>query len=206
MKVLKEIGKAIVGFAVMISILVMAATIAYVTGFDVTETHVGAFVVYLVLALSFIVSMQAMKSELVTVILTEASFYLALCVVTFSMSKLIAALFLLAILPFAIRHVRRKDYDEVVYKLECILCHATGGKMSKSTYDLNAMETVVTDYLNETYDDGYKGGEADSTQEIFGEIDKLLTFIVREDGEEKIALNHDGYRKLKERLLGEEQG
>ena len=54
-------------------------------------------------------------------------------------------------LPF----VRRKKYDELVYKLECLLCHATGGKLSKHTYSLNTMTSEVTDYLNSRCDECY---------------------------------------------------
>ena len=49
------------------------------------------------------------------------------------------------IFPF----VRRKHYDEVVHKLECLLCHATGGRLSKASYPLNIMEMAVTDYIEE---------------------------------------------------------
>lgn len=45
--------------------------------------------------------------------------------------------------------VRRKKYDELVYKLECLLCHATGGRLSKHTYTLQVMENAVTDYSEE---------------------------------------------------------
>ena len=55
-------------------------------------------------------------------------------------------------LPF----VRRKDYDEVVYKLECLLCHATGGKLSYHTYPLRTMEVNVDDYIQECCDEAVK--------------------------------------------------
>ena len=55
-------------------------------------------------------------------------------------------------LPF----VRRKKYDkllneyeEVVYKLECLLCHTTGNKLSKHTYTLETMEDAVTDHIED---------------------------------------------------------
>ena len=37
--------------------------------------------------------------------------------------------------------------DELIYKLECLLCHATGNRLSKHTYDLRTMESAVTDYV-----------------------------------------------------------
>lgn len=45
--------------------------------------------------------------------------------------------------------VSRKKHEEVLYKLECLLCHATGGKLSKHTYPLDVMEMAVTDYIEE---------------------------------------------------------
>lgn len=66
----------------------------------------------------------------------------------------------------------RAELDEVVYKLECLLCHATGSKLSKHTYDLKTMETNVTDYINESYSEGYEEGKADVAREIFEGIEK----------------------------------
>ena len=45
--------------------------------------------------------------------------------------------------------VRRKHYDAMVYKLECLLCHATGGRYSKSGYRLEDMERMVNDYIED---------------------------------------------------------
>lgn len=49
--------------------------------------------------------------------------------------------------------VSRKRYEELVYKLECLLCHATGGRYSKAGYALEDMERMVTDYINECIDE-----------------------------------------------------
>lgn len=49
--------------------------------------------------------------------------------------------------------VSKKKYDEVVYKLECLLCHATGGRYSKATYSLNDMCKMVTDYIDRCIED-----------------------------------------------------
>lgn len=55
-------------------------------------------------------------------------------------------------LPF----VSRKKYeelererDEITHKLECLLCHATGNRYSKSTYSLNFMCCMVNDHVND---------------------------------------------------------
>lgn len=46
-----------------------------------------------------------------------------------------------------------KKHYEVVYKLECLLCHATGGKYSKATYSLNDMYSMVSQYIDECCDE-----------------------------------------------------
>lgn len=51
--------------------------------------------------------------------------------------------------------VSRKKYDEVVYKLECLLCHATGGRYSKHTYTLDVMERMVNEHIERCIDDAF---------------------------------------------------
>ena len=55
-------------------------------------------------------------------------------------------------LPF----VSRKKYEElerehyeITHKLECLLCHATGNRYSKSTYSLEFMCRMVDDHVEE---------------------------------------------------------
>lgn len=45
--------------------------------------------------------------------------------------------------------VSRKRYDEIVYKLESLLCHATGGDATKSTYTLETMMSEVDRYIED---------------------------------------------------------
>lgn len=49
--------------------------------------------------------------------------------------------------------VSRKKYEGIVYKLECLLSHATGGRYSKSSYSINDMERMVDDYTQELIDE-----------------------------------------------------
>lgn len=42
----------------------------------------------------------------------------------------------------------RKKYNELVYKLECLLCHATGGRYSKAGYSLEDMCRMVDEYID----------------------------------------------------------
>ena len=55
-------------------------------------------------------------------------------------------------LPFVSRKKYEKllnEYEEVVYKLECLLCHATGNRLSKHTYKLSVMERAVCDHITD---------------------------------------------------------
>lgn len=70
--------------------------------------------------------------------------------------------------------VPRDEYEALIYKLECLLCHATGGKLSKHTYDLRTMETVVNDYINESCDEGFEALELEVAREIFEEIEEEI--------------------------------
>lgn len=45
--------------------------------------------------------------------------------------------------------VPRAEVEELSYKLECLLCYSTGGKLSKTSYSLKTMECAVTDYIND---------------------------------------------------------
>lgn len=59
-------------------------------------------------------------------------------------------------LPFVSRKKYDKlmgDYEEVVYKLECLLCHATGNRLSKHTYSLSVMERAVCDHITDVCDE-----------------------------------------------------
>ena len=40
---------------------------------------------------------------------------------------------------------QKAEIEELTEKLECLLCHATGSKLSKSTYSLRTMEVAVND-------------------------------------------------------------
>lgn len=61
---------------------------------------------------------------------------------------------------------QKAEIEELIYKLECLLCHATDGKLSKHTYDLKTMEVAVTDAYNEMYTDGYNEGESEARKEF----------------------------------------
>ncbi len=90
-------------------------------------------------------------------------------------------------LPF----VSRKKYDEVVYKLECLLCQVTGSKLSKAGYDLRVMESWANAYLVECIDEALTEAEVThrwvsvderlpTDEEIRDEYGELVPFLVTE--------------------------
>ena len=49
-----------------------------------------------------------------------------------------------------------KDYENVVYKLECLLVQATGNRLSKATYALNVMLSESIRRTEELIDEAVK--------------------------------------------------
>ena len=108
----------------------------------------------------------------------------------------------------------RTEVEELIYKLECLLCHATGSRLSKHTYDLRTMETAVTDYINYSYEDGYKDGASEVAREIFEEIEDLLKIVKLPyfDAEGYVtpmragywAIDPNDYAELKKKYTGED--
>ena len=100
-------------------------------------------------------------------------------------------------LPF----VSRKKYDELVYKLECLLCHATGGRYSKATYNIEDMCRMVNDYIDRCILDTNESGVV---RKIFKEIERVL-----EDNEvyyyQSDKMRED-FRKLKKKYESEGEG
>ena len=46
-----------------------------------------------------------------------------------------------------------KNYEELIYKIEYLLCHATGNKFSKYTYTTQEMISFVDDYIQDCCDE-----------------------------------------------------
>lgn len=97
----------------------------------------------------------------------------------------------------------RAEVEELIYKLEYLLCHATGGRLSKHTYDLRTMETAVTDYLDESYcegkEEGYKNAKAEVAREIFEALDKKIFHHIPD------LYTFEIYTELKKKYTGESQ-
>ena len=63
------------------------------------------------------------------------------------------------------------EVEQLIYKLECLLCHATGNRLSKHTYDLRTMESAVTDYVEKCCDEARAEAKDEVANEIFAEFE-----------------------------------
>lgn len=61
---------------------------------------------------------------------------------------------------------------ELTYKLECLLCHATGNLLSKRTYPLRTMETAVTDYIEKCCNEAAELARAEAIKEFAERLKK----------------------------------
>lgn len=66
------------------------------------------------------------------------------------------------------------EVEQLIYKLECLLCHATGNRLSKHTYDLRTMESAVTDYVEKCCDEARAEAKSEVAREIFAEIEGII--------------------------------
>ena len=66
--------------------------------------------------------------------------------------------------------VSRKKYNEVVDKLERLLCQATGNLLSKSTYPIEVMEEQAMDYVQRRCDEAVKESDSEKLQYLADQI------------------------------------
>ena len=67
-----------------------------------------------------------------------------------------------------------KNYEELIYKTECLLCHATGNKFSKYTYTIQEMLSFVDDYIQDCCDEAVEETKATAKSEAIKEFAKRL--------------------------------
>ena len=72
-----------------------------------------------------------------------------------------------------------KNYEELIYKTECLLCHATGNKFSKYTYTTQEMISFADDYIQDCCDEAIEETKASVKSEAIKEfIDELKNRVV----------------------------
>lgn len=67
-----------------------------------------------------------------------------------------------------------KNYEELIYKTECLLCHATGNKFSKHTYTTQEMISFVDDYIQDCCDEAVEEAKEAVKSEAIKEFAKEL--------------------------------
>lgn len=67
-----------------------------------------------------------------------------------------------------------KNYEELIYKTECLLCHATGNKFSKYTYTTQEMLSFVDDYIQDCCDEAIEETKATVKSEAIKEFAYLV--------------------------------
>lgn len=86
--------------------------------------------------------------------------------------------------------VSKKKYDEVVYKLESLLCYATGSRLSKHTYKLRVMQEAVLDNLTRLRDDDVYEAITkfadDIKLEFYREFDEIIPSIMADKIDELV--------------------
>lgn len=77
----------------------------------------------------------------------------------------------------------KANNEELIYKLECLLCHATGSKLSKHTYDLRTMELAVNDYVETCCEEARAEAKSEIIDEFASELKEYLddTYSTGED-------------------------
>ena len=62
------------------------------------------------------------------------------------------------------------ENEELAYKLGCLLCHATGGKLSKHTYPLGTMESYVNYNIQEYCEEAEAEVKAEAYKECIEKV------------------------------------
>jgi len=89
------------------------------------------------------------------------------------------------------------DFHDMIDRFECMLDHATGGRMSKATYTKDAMISAIDDHINELVDE-----ETIALKEENAALSELLSPLVDVELErDKLEAENARLKLEKERLL-----
>ena len=76
---------------------------------------------------------------------------------------------------------QKAEIEELVHKLECLLCHATGGKLSKHTYPLDIMYSFVNDEIQDYCEEAQSEAVKEFAERLKKEIDIRTTLSKEQD-------------------------
>ena len=108
------------------------------------------------------------------------------------------------IIPYALDLINRQkaEIERLTYELECLLCHATGNKLSEHTYPLGTMENCVDEYIDECCEEA----KAEAYKE-FAERLKAKSVSLYKNGEEivsAIPITKEDVDNLVKEMVGED--
>ena len=98
-------------------------------------------------------------------------------------------------------HNYEAEIERLTYELECLLCHATGNKLSEHTYPLGTMENCVDEYIDECCEEA----KAEAIKE-FAERLKAKSVSLYKNGEEivsAIPITKEDVDNLVKEMVGE---
>ncbi len=98
-----------------------------------------------------------------------------------------------------------KDYDRLENDYSVLLCHVTDGRLSKTTYDIDRLLTVVNDILYERDEETYKECKKDLalTWEDVKKIEDLcmeIATLFASVGRNKVILEPPFYKEVARRF------
>lgn len=74
------------------------------------------------------------------------------------------------------------DIADVEHRFSCVLGHATGGRMSKTNYDWEIMQSAINDHLASERNDAFEEGRIagfDEGHEVGMEAGEIMTVASR---------------------------
>ena len=74
-----------------------------------------------------------------------------------------------------------KDCEDVIYKLEYLLCNATGNKFSKYTYPIGDMVSYVNDYIQDCCNEAVEETKEAVKSEAIKEFAERLKEVIQEN-------------------------
>ena len=102
-----------------------------------------------------------------------------------------------------------KDCEDVIYKLEYLLCHATGNKFSKHTYPIGDMVSYVNDYIqdccNEAVEEAKEAVKSEAIKEFAERLkEKLNNLEYHENTDRKTVTKAKLYHVVMREVVPEE--
>ena len=67
-----------------------------------------------------------------------------------------------------------KDYDRLAHDYSLCLCYFTNNRLSKTTYEIKGLETIILDTIGGYQEEGYKHGIEDAVRVLESRLSDIL--------------------------------